>query len=237
VGPRREGEDARRNRPLSRTAPGGRSLLSFRLRTGATIAVTTSSALAAVGVVSVASGAIPGGGSDVIYACKHNSSGKIRLIDPSRSGHSGECTHSETEISWNRTGPAGAKGEKGDPGPAGEKGEKGDPGLAGAKGDKGDPGPAGPKGDKGDTGPRARTAPTVSQAFRSSRPRSMRPRARRSGARNSAPPARTRSTAASRPSPPALRPSVASTSPPRLRPLTTAVGPAPWSTRRVKRSR
>ncbi len=37
-------------------------------------------------------------------------------------------------------GPAGAKGEKGDPGPAGAKGEKGDPGPAGAKGEKGDPG-------------------------------------------------------------------------------------------------
>ena len=37
-------------------------------------------------------------------------------------------------------GPAGAKGEKGDPGPAGAKGEKGDPGPSGAKGEKGDPG-------------------------------------------------------------------------------------------------
>jgi hypothetical protein len=135
-------------------------LLPFRLRTGATIAVTTASALAAVGVVSVASGAIPGAGSDVIYACKHDSSGKIRVIDPSRSGRAGDCTHSETEISWNQTGPAGAvgaKGDKGDPGPVGPKGEKGDPGAAGApgaKGDKGDPGAAGSQGPKGDTGAR-----------------------------------------------------------------------------------
>ena len=49
-------------------------------------------------------------------------------------------------------GPAGPKGDKGDPGPAGPKGDAGDPGPAGPKGDKGDPGPQGPKGDTGATG-------------------------------------------------------------------------------------
>src|SRR5699024_1000255 len=40
-------------------------------------------------------------------------------------------------------GPAGPKGDAGEPGPAGAKGAKGDkgePGAAGAKGDKGEPG-------------------------------------------------------------------------------------------------
>jgi hypothetical protein len=137
------------------SCPGGRSLLFFRRRTGATIAVTAASALAAVGVVSVASGAISGDGSDVIYACKQNSSGKIRVIDPPQSGEARRCRPSETEISWNQTGPAGApgaKGDQGDPGPAGPKGDQGEPGAPGAKGDQGDPGPAGLKGDKGEPG-------------------------------------------------------------------------------------
>ena len=40
-------------------------------------------------------------------------------------------------------GPAGPKGDTGEPGPAGAKGangDKGEPGAAGAKGDKGEPG-------------------------------------------------------------------------------------------------
>lgn len=52
----------------------------------------------------------------------------------------------EEGIKNEQVGPAGAKGEKGDPGtqgPAGAKGDKGDPGAAGAKGDKGDVGAAG----------------------------------------------------------------------------------------------
>ena len=52
-------------------------------------------------------------------------------------------------------GPAGPKGDTGEPGPAGAKGAKGDkgePGAAGAKGDKGDPGTPGAKGDKGEPG-------------------------------------------------------------------------------------
>lgn len=46
-------------------------------------------------------------------------------------------------------GPAGSKGDRGDPGPAGSKGDKGDPGPAGSKGD---PGPKGDPGAKGNPG-------------------------------------------------------------------------------------
>lgn len=53
-------------------------------------------------------------------------------------------------------GPAGPKGDKGDPGPQGtkgDKGDKGDPGETGPKGDIGAQGLQGPKGDTGDPGP------------------------------------------------------------------------------------
>ncbi|HEX6023807.1 MAG TPA: hypothetical protein VFZ00_17585, partial [Solirubrobacter sp.] len=72
-------------------------MLPFRLRKGATIVITTASALAAVGVASAASGAISGAGdgSDVIHACKRNSSGKIRVIDPTQPGRAGRCKHGE----------------------------------------------------------------------------------------------------------------------------------------------
>ncbi|MBI4059746.1 collagen-like protein [Candidatus Giovannonibacteria bacterium] len=53
-------------------------------------------------------------------------------------------------------GPAGPKGDKGDPGPRGEKGDKGDPGpqgeqgIQGERGDKGEPGPRGEQGPSGE---------------------------------------------------------------------------------------
>ncbi len=54
-------------------------------------------------------------------------------------------------------GPAGPKGEKGDPGPKGAPGlpgPKGEPGAPGPTGPKGEPGPPGPKGERGEPGPR-----------------------------------------------------------------------------------
>jgi len=65
-------------------------------------------------------------------------------------------------------GPAGPKGDQGEPGPegpAGAKGEQGDAGPegpTGLKGDQGEPGPegpAGPKGDQGDPGPEGQRGP------------------------------------------------------------------------------
>jgi hypothetical protein len=105
------------------------------LGTGAVVVVSAGIAYAATS-----------GGTDVISACKLNSVGTIRLIDPSRSGLAGNCSNLETEISWNQKGPAGPAGPKGDTGAPGEKGDKGD------KGDTGATGAAGPAGANGVSG-------------------------------------------------------------------------------------
>ena len=49
-------------------------------------------------------------------------------------------------------GPAGPKGDTGEPGPAGAKGDKGETGAKGDPGEKGETGAKGAKGDKGDPG-------------------------------------------------------------------------------------
>lgn len=59
-------------------------------------------------------------------------------------------------------GPAGPKGEKGDPGPvgpAGPRGEQGAPGPIGPAGPKGEKGGPGPRGEKGAPGPRGPAGP------------------------------------------------------------------------------
>jgi hypothetical protein len=98
-------------------------------------------ALAALSVFAgIAYAAIPDGG--VFTACKSNATGTIRLIDKSLPGTSplSKCTRVETEISWNQTGPQGAKG---DPGIQGEAGPQGEPGPQGALGPPGVSGGAG----------------------------------------------------------------------------------------------
>jgi hypothetical protein len=71
----------------------------------------------------VAWATIPGDGG-VYTACKLNTLGTIRLIDPSGASTSllSHCTSLETQITWNQRGPAGAAGA------AGTAGAKGDPG-------------------------------------------------------------------------------------------------------------
>ena len=122
-------------------------------------------------------------GGPVLNGCKANSTGALRLIDPSlpSSSQLSHCGHLETPVSWNqlgREGPPGPPGYEGDTGPAGPTGAQGDVGPAGAKGDagpagakgdggpagptgaqgpKGDPGPAGAEGPKGDPGPKGDT--------------------------------------------------------------------------------
>jgi hypothetical protein len=127
----------------------GRRTRRIMLGTGAVVVVSTGIAYAA-----------SGGGTDVIYACKLNNVGTIRLIDPSRSGLAGSCSNIETEISWNQKGPAGPAGPKGDKGDTGPQGEPGATGATGAPGPKGDTGATGAQGPKGDTGPQGATGPT-----------------------------------------------------------------------------
>ena len=53
----------------------------------------------AVVVVSAGIAYAASGGTDVIYACKLDNVGTIRLIEPSRPGLAGNCSNLETEIS------------------------------------------------------------------------------------------------------------------------------------------
>ena len=60
-------------------------------------------------------------------ACMKNSNGNLRLIDPSLGKKStlGHCTASETQVTWNQSGPAGPPGATGGQGPQGPKGADG----------------------------------------------------------------------------------------------------------------
>ena len=93
-------------------------------------------ALAIAGGISYATSR---GGGQMLYGCKANSTGALRLIDPSlpSSSELSHCGHEETPVSWNqqgRQGPPGPPGDEGDPGPAGPTGAQGDVGPAGATG-------------------------------------------------------------------------------------------------------
>jgi Collagen triple helix repeat (20 copies) len=125
-----------------------------RLRRGATIAVIAAGAFAAVGAVSVATGAIPGS-DGTIDAC-YDGDGRLRVID-NEAGRT--CDRRSTPLSWNLkgvqgdTGPQGPKGDTGDTGPAGAVGPQGPPGERGPHGEQGPLGPAGPQGHAGAQGP------------------------------------------------------------------------------------
>ena len=98
-----------------------------------------------LGVVAVATGAIPGGDNRV-DGCYADSTGSLRVID-TEADPPQACRENETALSWNQEGPKGEPGEVGPAGPAGE------PGPAGETGPAGPEGPAGPKGDTGPAGP------------------------------------------------------------------------------------
>jgi hypothetical protein len=80
--------------------------------------------LGAIGAVSYASAQ----GDATIKVCANKSSGVMRLLTK------GTCRKNETSLSWNKLGPQGLAGEKGETGSAGPKG---DAGAAGPKGDSG----------------------------------------------------------------------------------------------------
>src|SRR5436190_7219801 len=94
--------------------------------------VVLAGAVAALAAAGIAYATIPDA-NGIYTACKLNSTGTIRLIDPSLPSTSllQHCTSLETQISWNQQGQTGAQG------------------LAGVQGPKGDPGPAGPAGPAG----------------------------------------------------------------------------------------
>lgn len=83
-------------------------------------------------------------GSSVIYACKGERSGSVRLV---KAGEA--CLRGELPVSWNVVGPVGPAGVQGPVGPAGPAGPAGLPGAPGANGVNGATGPAGASGVAG----------------------------------------------------------------------------------------
>jgi hypothetical protein len=121
------------------------------------VAVIAVAVVAIAGAVTYAVADIGGGG--VINGCFKSQNGQLRLIDPATDS----CNPSERSISWNQTGPAGAKGATGARGVTGATGPPGAKGATGANGTNGAKGATGPKGAtganglngaKGATGPR-----------------------------------------------------------------------------------
>jgi hypothetical protein len=104
------------------------------------VAVTAAVVVAIAGGVTYAAADIGGGG--VISGCYMSANGQLRVIDPATD----DCRPSETPLSWNQTGPQGAKG---DPGPQGEQGSQGEPGPQGEPGRQGERGEQGPPGADG----------------------------------------------------------------------------------------
>jgi hypothetical protein len=106
--------------------------------------------LSAVGAVVVGGGiawaAVPDD-SGVITGCYDSRyrTGNLRIIDAD-----GRCLRSETRITWNQEGPAGAQGPAGPQGEVGPAGPQGEPGAPGPEGPQG---PAGPTGATGPQGP------------------------------------------------------------------------------------
>jgi type VI secretion system secreted protein Hcp len=81
--------------------------------------------------ITVATGVAQAASSDTntIYGCVSTKDGAVRVAAEGLA-----CGKSESPISWNQTGPAGAPGADGQPGPAGRDGRDGQPGPAGPAG-------------------------------------------------------------------------------------------------------
>ena len=117
----------------------------------------------------VAWATIPDAGG-VYTACQQNTTGALRLIDPTLPGTSllSHCNPAETQVTWNQmgepgpvgpAGPTGPAGPKGDEGATGPSGPAGAPGAPGAQGPPGATGPQGPTGAQGATGPTGPAGP------------------------------------------------------------------------------
>jgi hypothetical protein len=84
-----------------------------------------------------------------LKGCVAKKRGTVRIVKENR-----RCRRRvESTVTWNRTGPAGARGPAGDMGPAGARGPQGDAGATGPQGAAGATGATGPAGATGATGP------------------------------------------------------------------------------------
>jgi hypothetical protein len=75
----------------------------------------------------------------VIYACKNNSNGELRVVTRGT-----PCPENWTSLSWNVTGPPGPSGPQGSQGAHGPQGVAGPQGPQGPRGVQGSQGPQGP---------------------------------------------------------------------------------------------
>jgi hypothetical protein len=115
-----------------------------RLRAGGKVLVALAIGGALFGVARAVQASIPDS-NGVIHGCYYTPPGKVnkagmrtgalRVVD---SGKGQQCAPDETALSWNHTGPSGARG------PTGTKGTTGSRGPSGAKGTTGPTGAHGP---------------------------------------------------------------------------------------------
>jgi hypothetical protein len=102
-------------------------------RGGLAVGVAAIASLGVAGASYAAVNSIPSP-SGVFTGCYNNSSGALRVIDPSTGQH---CSATETQVTWNK------KGQTGPTGPAGPQGPQGATGATGPVGPQGPQGPAG----------------------------------------------------------------------------------------------
>ncbi len=105
---------------------------------------TLLSLLAAMAVGAGIALAADGSSGGPITGCYQSVQGQLRIVSSA-----GDCTPSETAISWNVQGPIGQAGPPGPPGPPGQDGVPGSVGPSGPPGPAGPPGPTGPAGAQG----------------------------------------------------------------------------------------
>ena len=121
-----------------------------------TSAIVGAVAATAILTGSLAIAAIPNSSSQLITGCYDKKFGVLRVIDK----QAGKACNvrTETELSWNQTGPKGDIGLPGAPGLTGVKGDQGTPGVNGLPGVKGDAGTNGVDGAPGAQGPAGKDA-------------------------------------------------------------------------------
>ncbi len=105
-----------------------------RIAAAGALAATGFAASAAVGAGALGASAAGAATSSKIYACYSTKTDALTYLDYPKVT---TCARGETRISWNASGPQGAKGAKGAQGSAGSQGLKGAQGSIGVQGAQG----------------------------------------------------------------------------------------------------
>ena len=98
--------------------------------------------------------------AQVIYACKNNFTGALRVVT-----QGAQCPRNWSHLDWNAAGPSGPQGIPGPQGEAGLQGPAGAPGAAGERGPIGMQGAQGERGEPGSPGPAGPAGPSNLRAF------------------------------------------------------------------------